>query len=37
MEIIGRYVKDEYVYAVLWGYLRRYVSSGGNVTYTTPI
>jgi hypothetical protein len=29
MEIVGRYVKDEYVLALLWGYLRRYVSDGG--------
>ena len=29
MEIVKRYVKDEYVLALLWGYLRRYVSDGG--------
>jgi RNA-directed DNA polymerase len=29
MEIVGRYVKDEYVLALLWGYLRRYVSDAG--------
>ena len=29
MEIIKRYVQDEYVLALLWGYLRRYVSDGG--------
>jgi len=30
MGIVGRYVQDEYVLALLWGYLRRYVSAGGN-------
>ena len=29
IEIIKRYVQDEYVLALLWGYLRRYVSDGG--------
>ena len=29
MEIVGRYVQDEKVLALLWGYLRRYVSDGG--------
>lgn len=29
MEIIKRYVPDEAVLALLWGYLRRYVSDGG--------
>ncbi|MGD1912116.1 MAG: reverse transcriptase domain-containing protein [Rivularia sp. (in: cyanobacteria)] len=29
MEIVGRYVNDEYVLALLWRYLRRYVSNGG--------
>lgn len=29
MEIVGRYVQDESVLALLWGYLRRYVSDGG--------
>ncbi len=29
MEIVGQYVKDEAVLALLWGYLRRYVSDGG--------
>ncbi len=29
MEIVGRYVQDEAVLALLWGYLRRYVSDGG--------
>ncbi len=29
MEIVGRYVEDEAVLALLWGYLRRYVSDGG--------
>ncbi len=29
MEIVGRYVHDEAVLALLWGYLRRYVSDGG--------
>gem|GEM_PF-3136121 len=28
MDIVGRYVQDEYVLALLWGYLRRYVSDG---------
>ena len=28
MEIIKRYVQDEYVLALLWGYLRRYVADG---------
>ncbi len=26
MEIVGRYVQDEAVLALLWGYLRRYLS-----------
>lgn len=30
MEIVGRYVQDEAVLALLWGYLRRYVNDGGN-------
>ena len=30
MEIVGRYVQDDAVLALLWGYLRRYVSDGGN-------
>ena len=29
MELVERYVKDEFVLALLWGYLRRYVSDGG--------
>ena len=29
MEIVGRYVQDEKVLALLWGYLRRFVSDGG--------
>jgi Reverse transcriptase (RNA-dependent DNA polymerase) len=29
MEIVGRYVQDEAVLALLWGYLRRYVNDGG--------
>jgi hypothetical protein len=29
MEIVGRYVQDEFVLALLWGYLRRYVCDGG--------
>jgi hypothetical protein len=29
MDIVGRYVQDEKVLALLWGYLRRYVSNGG--------
>ncbi len=29
MEIVGRYVQDEAVLALLWGYLRRYLSDGG--------
>ncbi|WAN68866.1 reverse transcriptase/maturase family protein [Moorena producens JHB] len=30
MEIVGKYVTDEAVLCLLWGYLRRYVSDGGN-------
>ncbi|NER92201.1 reverse transcriptase/maturase family protein [Moorena sp. SIO3A2] len=30
MEIVGKYVRDEAVLCLLWGYLRRYVSDGGN-------
>ncbi len=29
MEIVGRYVHDEKVLVLLWGYLRRFVSDGG--------
>ncbi|MEO0687404.1 MAG: reverse transcriptase domain-containing protein, partial [Cyanobacteria bacterium J06649_11] len=29
MEIVERYVEDKAVIALLWGYLRRYVSDGG--------
>ena len=29
MEIVERYVQDETVLALLWGYLRRYLSDGG--------
>ena len=29
MEIVGKYVHDEGVLCLLWGYLRRYVSDGG--------
>ena len=35
MEIVKRYVQDEYVLALLWGYLRRYVSDGGNFSDIT--
>ncbi len=28
MEIVGRYVQDEAVLALLWGYLRRFVNDG---------
>ena len=35
MEIVGRYVQDETVFALLWGYLRRYVSDGGNFSDIT--
>ena len=35
MEIVGRYVQDEAVLALLWGYLRRYVSDGGNFSDIT--
>ena len=31
MEIVGRYVQDEKVLALLWGYLRRFVSDGGKL------
>jgi len=30
MEIVGQYVEDDAVKALLWGYLRRYVSDGGH-------
>ncbi|NEQ65754.1 MAG: reverse transcriptase [Symploca sp. SIO2D2] len=30
MEQVGQYVEDDAVKALLWGYLRRYVSDGGN-------
>ncbi|NET11763.1 MAG: hypothetical protein F6K08_02370 [Okeania sp. SIO1H6] len=29
MDLVGQYVKDDVVIALLWGYLRRYVSDGG--------
>ncbi|NEP35269.1 hypothetical protein [Moorena sp. SIO3B2] len=29
MKIVKQYVNDEKVLALLWGYLRRYVSDGG--------
>ncbi|NEP35509.1 MULTISPECIES: hypothetical protein [unclassified Moorena] len=30
MDIVGKYVCDDAVLCLLWGYLRRYVSDGGN-------
>ncbi|NES66139.1 MAG: hypothetical protein F6K24_13185 [Okeania sp. SIO2D1] len=29
MDIVGKYVRDDAVFRLLWGYLRRYVSDGG--------
>ena len=29
MDIVGKYIQDDAVLRLLWGYLRRYVSDGG--------